>query len=70
MYFENNVWSDKNILHLGFFFGVVSFLGPENQRLLENFVFLSLYMTAVNLADILNKRVWKLYSAIIVFSNV
>lgn len=51
-------------------FLVVSFLGPENQRLLENFVFLSLNMTAVNLADILNKRVWKLYSAIIVFSNV
>lgn len=39
MYFENNVWSDKNILHLGFFFGVVSFLGPENQRLLAKFCF-------------------------------
>lgn len=30
MYFENNVWSDKNILYLGFFFGVVLFLGFEN----------------------------------------
>lgn len=30
MYFENNVWSDKNILYLGIFFGVVLFLGFEN----------------------------------------
>lgn len=33
MYFENNVWSDKNILYLGIFFGVVLFLEKLNEKL-------------------------------------